>query len=218
MVEVLRGRGEHFRDFAQKMGIDSRLFGRSLRFNQEDSSARIREEEALMTLQASPEFDQNSIFLTNVTYTDGAPIDVLLVPEGCPSLISAGESLSENLPNSQGILPKEGETYVARAWKKGMPKNQMTILVLVDNPRSAFRIARRNASDMIGGGFRRAVGVDVSLVSPEEFIEIAKNLIDQGQELSDRILRYADLREYAWMRQQNSLDTLKTGSISSSQV
>ena len=202
MVEVLSGRGEHFRDFAQERGLDPPLLRKGLRFNQVDPVARVREEEALTSLRAFPNFDQESILLTNVTYTDGALIDVLLVPEGCPNLVPARESLSENLLNSQGILPKEGETYVAWVWPKDMSKNKTTILVLVDNPRSAYRIARREASDMIGEGFRRAVEVDVYLVSPEEFIEIAKNLIDQGQGLPDRILRFADLREYAQKHQE----------------
>lgn len=199
MVEIIRGRGQHFRDFSEQLGVEVAKYN-IIFFRQADdfSEGDIREPEVLKRLESLPELDRNSLLLTDVTATDGKPLHLLLVPRGAPDLDPTREQSCVG-----GQLPPEGETFLVMVRKRRDPTRTFRLLVLVDNPTAAEKIAKRKASDTLGC-LRLDLETEVSLLSQEEFYQEAKQQIDQGLRLPNRILCFGDLRRYALARQAGS--------------
>lgn len=185
MVEQIEGKGAYFQELSRKLGIESRLEYRLLWFGQDPRGYLniSREPEVLSRLAIFPEFDKRSKFVVNVRDNRDRPRDVLAIPVNCPDL------------TPDGGLPVSDETYIAMVWKKTSPNNPLEILVLDPGIEKVKEIARISAGKILSCG-RADLDVEAYLITPEEFVEIAKEQIDRGIRLKNFILRFADLREY----------------------
>ena len=195
MVEKLNAEGRHYRDIVQIANLNEGF--RKYRFPQDGGYSGDScgvEQEALERLRKFPLYYNQSFLITEAVDTNGGPIEVLLVPKWCPELLAVRHQ--QRHAYEARDIPKEGETYLARVWPKHRHADQQELLILVDNPDSANRIARRKGSEIFNS-HREDVGVDVEQVSQAKFIETAKRQIDEGKRLPQFILRFAVLRDYA---------------------
>lgn len=142
------------------------------------------ESSALKSLARYPEYDQNSTLFTNVAGHDGTTGSLLIVPRYTPFLETY---------NSGDSMPKEGETYVA-LWKSLVSQSDVSgeFLMLCDNIERAQQIALDLSRRLLNFDLNE-IELRVDLVSPEEFIEIARRRIMESKSVPNFILGYAGL-------------------------
>lgn len=180
MVEQVEGKGRHFREVIQSINREGPQF-RTVVFRQGEVELY---EEALMAVRANPDWNSLSVVLNDVVDVQGKDVKVLSGPKGLPQFHSYKDS--DN-------LPREGQTHVVDVWT---PNGFKQDLVLVDNPRSAERIAKRKIREK-GVPYER-ISATARKVSTQTFVELAKQMIDEGHgsEISAVVKGYAGLAEY----------------------
>lgn len=202
MVKEIVGAGQHYRDFLRAQGIDLADFA-SLFFRCDSQNDGHIEEElssALKKLASYREHDSQSLLVRNVANTDGSELELLLVPKDCPPL-------RERRYTPTNELPPDRETYVVQVFRKyepGMPRLEP---VLKDNFDEARRIAIRRVSMELSIDPRKLRAMPIK-VTPPEWRKICEQLIIEGRELPEFIVRWADLMGFMRKLKQERLQTL----------
>lgn len=179
MVREIEGSGAYFRKVLGSYHIDRGLY-RVLNFtegqNDQDQMT------ALSILAESPSHDSRSILFKNLVNGHGIRTNVLAVPMDTPPLEKDTDE-----------LPSEGTTFIARVKMQQDAKYSRSFLVLTDSLKSAEKIVKANISRVFGGYNHN---VHVCAVTPAEFIDEAKQLIEKGIRVPITIMRYGGLRKY----------------------
>ena len=181
MVEVYRDHGKPYRVVARSLGIEPSRH-RFIRFPDKGSlDVSDREKSATQDLSKIPEMYRRSSMLTNVTNDEGILMRVLVVPEECPDL-RLNDGWRDNMP------AREEEMFLVTVTVGQSSRRGLDILVLVDNPDSASRIAVASANRILG--FPRDLLIaDPKKVSEAEFIKKGMELLNKGILPSDHIVR-----------------------------
>lgn len=192
MVKELVGNGELYRDFFQSSGGDLSTHSRILFVEGEDTD----EDQILQKLSEFPCFYDSSFLLRNVKDPYGKRVSVLFVPKETPKLRPSRYVLTD-------ALPKDDETYIVDSWKSGKRGSFEAILVLAENVEQAARFATRRAITKFGPP-KSQINTQAMLVSPEDWVKKAKDLIDEDTRLPDLIMRWAGLQAYADARTERN--------------
>ena len=177
MVKEVAGDGRRFSEVFREQFIPFNT--RRLVFTQSGED-RERLEAALSDLKGNyPDWDGRSLLFRDVRII-GDPIDVLLVPRDCPSLETGQVSGVEEKPN-------EGEGYLSvayydtgRLWQD---------LILANSREDALKIAQHLSRD------EGRIRIEVSELTPDEYMEEAANMIRSGIRLSPSLIRFGNLCE-----------------------
>lgn len=189
MVEQVDARGLHFRAVIQylnrEQGHETFVFRSG---DVAESGLDFSDlEEALKKLARSPTVDRDSLHVFNAVDTQKRAVQVLNIPKRSADILDFREKDIAGLPNAS-------ETYVVSVKSNVRRVHVTELLVNVDNPNSAVNIAARR---MRSAGYpKSSIELEARLVSPEEFVKIAKRQIDEGERISGFVLRYAGLRQY----------------------
>lgn len=180
MVKEIDGNGKYFRDLLRQRGIvrdQYRLLNFTVGQNEGERDV------ALSVLATYPDHDSRSLLFTNVLTGAGAETQILVVPLNTPFL-----------GKDTDALPEKGTIFVADVLPETY-KRSRSILILTDSLSSADKIARSAANRAFPN--LSYVEFSTKAVSPEEFIDVAKRLIDSGVNVPPTVLKYAGLRKYA---------------------
>src|SRR3989344_3774372 len=183
MVEVYRDHSKPYRDVAKSLGYQPSRH-RFLRFP-DNGSLDISPGEIAATqdLSRRPEMYRPARLFINVTDDRGYPVRALMVPEECRRLRSNGGN------NYREVGPaREEEMFVVTVSGNQSSRWGLDILVLVDNPDSASRIAVVSANRILGFPGDLLIA-DPKKVSEAEFIKKGMELLNKGILPSDHIVR-----------------------------
>ena len=190
MVRELDAGGSHYRDIIPSIefrGSEMRKLTFRIDVSNEETIKGLLN--ALGELAQYPHFDARSFLIRNALNTDGGKVNILLVPDRCPMLTPDKYPATDD-------LPKEGETFVAEAIRTAAECKPLAVLVLARCKDDAVRIAKRRVSDKLGCN-NREIEATVRMVTPAEFIELAKKMINEGGHLPEFIMRFGGLKRYA---------------------
>lgn len=185
MVEKIDGRGRHYRDVLQELGRKPTDYS-TARFYSNRRLDAIRLEVILERIVRSGPVSEDSLFIENVVDTTDRRLAVVSFPQGAIEI-------PDRYKDNPG-LPNANETYVVevRTHRLGTEEE---VLVLVNDPKSAIRIAMRKLGEQ--GWDRRDMQAKARVISAEEFVERVKKKIDGGDSVPEMFLRFAGLRKYA---------------------
>lgn len=184
MVKEIDGQGGFYRDVCQNSGIDRQEYSKIVIY----PHAADLEKEILDKLSAIPDIDSSSFILTNVVDAKKRKAKVLLVPKECPRLMP-------NRYPETNELPPQDQTYLVETFNERDPCARHQVLVLATDAGEAARIAKRRLISEIPYP-TKYVNAQAELVSPEEWVAAARELINNGVRLPDFMLRFAGLGEY----------------------
>lgn len=181
MVEHIDGQGMHYRDVLQTLGKAGPNIGiRTFRITDEELHAQVVAE-----ITVIPRLNTESVSLVNVVDSRGREARVIAGPKRLfePYM---GYSIIDR-------LPQQGETFFTLISSGNYNE---TDLVIADTRERAERISVRRMREK--GLFRRDFQVAAVLVSPQDFIEIARTKIEagEGDGLHPSVTRFAGLRDY----------------------
>lgn len=191
MVKEIPCTGQIVDFVVRKMGIDSSNY-RAIYFRQDGNDDRqiIREISTLRELSEDyPLFFKSSFLLKGGISANGNKLHALLVPLNCPAL-------SIDLEKSFGVEPDETMTYLVEVKRPFGCPTELTWPVYTEDCDKAAKIARKTVSRQYGW-IKRDLTLFPRSVSPDDFCEQAKNLIEQGYRLPAAVLWIRDLRSFA---------------------
>ena len=183
MVKEIDGQGGFYWDVWHNSGINREGYSRIVLYPHSPDI----EEEVLNKLSAMPNLDNSSFLLTDVVDAKRREAKVLLVPKECPRLIP-------NRYAETNDLPPGNQTFLVETFRDGDPRARHTVVVLADDPEAAARIAKRRVATKVSYP-SKYIEAQAELVSPEEWVDAARQLIDDGIRLPDFMLRFAGLGE-----------------------
>ncbi len=184
MVKEIDGQGGFYRDVWQNSGIDREEYSKIVLYPHSPDI----EKEVLNKLSAMPNLDNSSFLLIDVVDAKRREAKVLLVPKECPRLIP-------NRYIETNGLPPGNQTFLVETFRDGDSRARYTVVVLADDPEAAARIAKRRVATKVPYPSKN-IEAQAELVSPEEWVDAARQLIDDGIRLPDFMLRFAGLGEY----------------------
>lgn len=187
------GNGEFYRSLLEASDIELRRYSQIF-FPQIGNGFYSDQDEVLERLHQMPQYDTPSFLLSSVVDLHDHDINVLLVPKDCPKI-------RESKYQATNELPPENETFIADTWNEDHSEFDNDILVLAPNFVEAEDIAVRKA--MIKYNCPKImIYVRTELVSPQEWVNKAKELIDSGKHLPDFIMCWGGLQAYADARME----------------
>lgn len=184
MVKEIDGLGGFYRDVWRNSGIDREEYSRIVLYPHSPDI----EKEVLNKLSAMPDLNKASFLLTDVVDAKRKEAKVLLVPKECPRLIP-------NRYTETNDLPPSDQTYIVATFNGDDDRARQMVLVLANNPDEAARIAKRRVATRVPYS-HRLINTRAELVSQEDWVDVAHDLIDDGVNLPDFMLRFAGLAAY----------------------
>lgn len=186
MVEKIKANGAYSRDVLQELGRDSSKFSNTRFYYEPHWRAKLHD--SLEMVRNNSKVDEVSILIERARDTTSI-FDVLSIP--------AGEILLPQLyPDIVGF-PPANSTYLVRGFNRFRDEVKDVLILTIANEDVAT-IAGRKFRD--SGWWRRDFSMQVNSVKPEEFIELLKEKIDNGEEVDARLLQYSNMRKYYEMK------------------
>lgn len=194
MVIEIDGRGRNFRDVLRERQKDlGDHTGLRLVHFKRGRLGTLEVGAALDFLSGFPEHWEQTFNIRNVVDKRGTPLTILAVPDNCPSF-----------PGDQKDLPSYGSTFVGKVWLTEDSETPRSFLILTETQDSAEKIMSERAGTLF---MKYPKKIDVYRVTPEEFMDEARELIRIGVKLPNMVMRYGDLREYKRQVEEHKANT-----------
>lgn len=190
MVEYIKGHGKHYRMILRHVGKDTRDFSTYPLDIRGHIPLTIR---LIQALQHNSDIDAQTHIILGATDSRRNPVNVVVGPRELRRLVPRFEDVS--------ALPPADETYIVYGvhLDRNEPVRKEFILTGKVDPEfrreTAAKIATGNMADK--GWDRNHFSVTAVKADPDDFVEMAKEAIRNGQHLGDRILSFAGLRALA---------------------